>query len=547
MNQHLSQSSLCRRPIYRAPFATPWASELKGPGKSGSYNKIWILSKIAWGLTVFSVVYLSFIPTLTAASVHPKAGTTSATFLKIGAGARAVGMGEAFGALANDASALYWNPAGITQLKQKEITLMHDESFQDIRYGYLGYVHPMKHNQALGFSLSGLVISNDLERRSGLNEDVPETPLTPSEGTFGAHDVAAGMTYAWRPRGRVSAGLTAKMIQQVIDSEGASGLGIDAGILYRARKKPVSLAAVLQNFGPAMKFANDAYNLPLNVKLGAAYTPHPKLDLAMDLNQPIDNYLRVHTGLEFRPLNFFFLRTGYKYRMNGNELGALSGLTMGAGFSIQRFIVDYAYNPAGDVGNTHRVSLTYRFGGPAAAAVQTSTDAASIAPPEEDPSAPPPEDQTVPFRLVLKPQKGQPDHYQVLAEANAPSDVYRLIFTMPMADSQDKTLKILEAGAGADEKDGKLYYQMVVLEHNFPQKLSKVGVAFRVKKSWLRENKVAKENMTLARLEGNKLVPQPTEIRGDNVDFVSYRANLDQEGTLVIIGTPTLSKNKNER
>ncbi len=134
--------------------------------------------------------------TLYARKIHPDAGTTAATFLKIGVGARPSGMGEAFLAVADDVNAVYWNPAGLAFLKRQEVTAMHSEWFQDIRYDFAAYARPLQ-NYTLGGSLTGLFIKKELERRSGgAGENDPFNPITNAEGTFGAYDLNVSFSYA---------------------------------------------------------------------------------------------------------------------------------------------------------------------------------------------------------------------------------------------------------------------------------------------------------------------------------------------------------------
>src|SRR5258708_19275627 len=82
-------------------------------------------------------------------------GSTTGELLKIPLGARAIGMGEAFTALADDSSALYWNPAGLSLMNQKEATFMHSSLIEGIHYEHLAFVAPTD-GYALGGNLSYL-------------------------------------------------------------------------------------------------------------------------------------------------------------------------------------------------------------------------------------------------------------------------------------------------------------------------------------------------------------------------------------------------------
>jgi hypothetical protein len=300
-----------------------------------------------------------------AVEIYPNAGTTSAAFLKLGAGCRAVAMGSAYAGLADDASAIYWNPAGLAQLQHQELQMYHNESFENIRNDFLAYVHPLSRG-VLSVGFSGLYTPKDIERRSGLNEADPYEPLSPIEGYFQAYDVAAHVAYGRWLRENLAAGVSLKFIQQAIDTESACGIGADIGLLYRMRRLPLSGGLVIQNIGTPIKFINKSYPLPLNFKLGAAWRWNKRVVTTLDFNKPIDNFLFIAGGAEYTPLDFVSLRVGYRYRWYGLELGDLSGLSAGAGFHFKlhdtSLSFDYAFVPFGVLGNSHRISIGLLFG-----------------------------------------------------------------------------------------------------------------------------------------------------------------------------------------
>ena len=128
-------------------------------------------------------------------------------------------------------------------------------------------------------------------------------------------------------------------------------------MLYRVPGQPLTVGVAVQNLGTKMKFISQSDKLPLNLKAGAAYEFMPGLTLALDLNKPIDNSLRLNAGLEYWPANMFALRVGYD---GMNEAG--NGMTAGAGFRFQDFALDYAWVDGGDLDDAHRVSLNFVFG-----------------------------------------------------------------------------------------------------------------------------------------------------------------------------------------
>lgn len=304
-----------------------------------------------------------------AAKIHPKAGTTSAPFLKLGIGARAIAMGQSFVAVADDATAPEWNPAGTSSILYRQVVAMHHIHFQGISQDFVGYVNP-SNKWTWAVAVRGLFYPNDLERRSGLGEGIPEDPLTEFTDKFGGNDISFALNMSKKFQNGVNAGVNLKFIRQKIDVETGSTFAVDLGLLsdfpyYFGRPwENMSWGAVLQNLGPGIKFIERSYELPLNIKAGVAYRPmQDKLTVAFDYNHSIDNYPYISIGSEWNFYKMMTLRSGYRYKGHGNDLGALSGLSAGMGFSfLADSSLDYAFLPQGDLGNTHRISMKLSFG-----------------------------------------------------------------------------------------------------------------------------------------------------------------------------------------
>ncbi|MFQ5866593.1 MAG: PorV/PorQ family protein [bacterium] len=324
------------------------------------------------GLFPLSAIFLLLFVSPSSAGIfsRERAGTTGATFLKIEVGARPVAMGGAFVAVADDANTTYWNPAGLAQLEEREITAMHNEWLEDIRYEFLGFVQPIKSERgARGFGVGVMCLYT-----SGLEERTGET-IEP-EGTFGAYDIAVAGAYAWKVSKVVSIGVNVKVIHQKIENEKAWSGAVDIGLLYRppAPRRGFSrgrfqLGFAVQNIGPEIKFIEESDPLPLNIKAGIAKTFElssikSKVTLALDVNAPIDNVPNGHLGAEFvyRKMKDTELAGRIGYKTNTiKDLNALSGLSAGVGFVWKRMAVDYVWVPYGDLGNTHRISLTIKM------------------------------------------------------------------------------------------------------------------------------------------------------------------------------------------
>ncbi len=291
---------------------------------------------------------------------NKKVGTTGAQFLKIGSGARPVGMGQAFAGIADDVNSLYWNPAGVGQLTGAEFTAMHLEWFQDINYEYFGYAQPIGDYGTVGLSAIYLYM-NDLEKRtidtiSGDNDTWDGTK-------FKAADTAAVLTYSKGLGERLFVGLNLKYINSTIDTESGSAFAGDVGGLYKTGIDKLNVGLVVQNIGSKLKFLSEGDKLPLNVKLGFGYKfLNDALALGLDVNYPNDNDLYLAGGLEYL-LRFggdfgLALRSGYQ---SGTDLGSLSGLRAGAGFNWRGYGLDFAWVPYGDLGTSYRISLSAKF------------------------------------------------------------------------------------------------------------------------------------------------------------------------------------------
>lgn len=311
-----------------------------------------------------------------AAALYPSAGSTSAAFLKLGVGARAVAMGGAFSGVAGDPYALYWNPAGLAYLEgERNAGLFHNEYFQGLGQEFLFYTVPASEVKLLlagrarsgvyGLGLDYFYTPKDMERRSGLYEADPVNPISPAEGKFGAYDVAFSAGYGWRHDERVSLGAAFKVIRQSIDDESGSSVALDLGLLkeFTRNGTPYTAGFTVQNLGPGIKFVSRRYGLPLVFKAGLSRPlPGPGGLLALELSKPVDNYPSLAVGVEYPLTGRLALRSGYRLRQHGNELGPWSGFSAGAGVAFDKVSLDYAFSPFGELGNSHRFSVNVRFG-----------------------------------------------------------------------------------------------------------------------------------------------------------------------------------------
>ena len=256
------------------------------------------------------IIYVQLL--LTYVFAVDKTGTTAAKFLHINVGSKAVGMGGAFTSIANDATAMYWNPAGLSFYKTSEIYFNHSNWIADISIDYFGLSLPLRNNHG--------------------NEDTGET--------FSAANYAFGITYALNLTDRFSVGFNGKYIQEIIANNRASGIALDIGPLF-STPYGFKLGTSISNFGPKMNMSGDDLLVPVDVDetiegnnesvTGFLSTDHIDLPLilrvgisddillgslgrltwAFDVNSPNDNTMFLNAGIEcgfFQEM--FVLRAG---------------------------------------------------------------------------------------------------------------------------------------------------------------------------------------------------------------------------------------------
>lgn len=300
-----------------------------------------------------TVLLLTSLQTIHASNV----GKAGAQFLKIGTGARAMGMGGAFGAVAGDIGGMNWNPAGLGAMEKREISTTYLKYFEGVDYGHLGYAHPTARG-TVGIGVTYLTLDG-IEARA--------TDTVAADREFGADDMAVNVTFA--KKGLFSSlsedltiGITGKYISMKLDDETATTGALDVGMLYNSPWEGLDIGLTLQNMGPGPKFVEESDPLPLNLKLGVAYrTLEKKLLLSMDIDQNlVEKKAYGSLGTEYS-MKALSVRAGYKFGQDTDNLGALAGLGVGIGIRVYSSQIDYAFVPFGDLGDTHRFSLSLRF------------------------------------------------------------------------------------------------------------------------------------------------------------------------------------------
>jgi len=316
-----------------------------------------------------------------------KVGTTAATFLNIDVGARAVSMGGAFTTLANDASAVYWNPAGLARLDRAEAMFNHTEWLADIRFNFAAIVIPLQQMGTFGASATFLTM-DDME--------VTTTEYPDGNGEFfSAGSYAFALSYANKLTDRFSIGGSVKYVRENIYHCSASGIALDVGTLFETQFNGLMIGMSISNYGTKMKmsgidllvpadydpsiagnndalnadFQTDGFDMPLMFRVGLGMdvlkgAGDSNLYLAVDALHPNDDVEYLNIGAEYLFHNMVALRGGYRSLFGSED--SEEGLTLGGGvkYRVMGFTeirLDYAYQDFGVLNNVQRLSVGLAF------------------------------------------------------------------------------------------------------------------------------------------------------------------------------------------
>jgi outer membrane protein OmpA-like peptidoglycan-associated protein len=272
-------------------------------------------------------------------------GTAVFPLLKIGQGCRASAMGESFTGLADDASAVYWNPAGLGQLESRQFALSHQEWFAGIK-DEVGHAALPLGPGALGL---GLVYSGEPDVRYW---DAAQQRFQ----TFNAWSTMVTAGYGWQLSNKYGLGAAITGLCQDLSLEHGVGGVVDVGAFGRPAQG-LGVGLVARHLG-AMTYSDGFKRLPMEFAAGAAYSLG-RFNMTLDAVLPaLDNPPNFRAGIEFLPVKSVALRLGYRTGpVDLSSLGYWTGLSGGIGVTVGYFGLDYAFVPYGELGLTHRVGL----------------------------------------------------------------------------------------------------------------------------------------------------------------------------------------------
>jgi hypothetical protein len=323
-------------------------------------------------LTTLLLVALNFG---TMSSAHAESAGRAGAYLKMGVGARALGMGSAFTAVANDSTAAFWNPAGLARLKKAEASFMHADLSMDRDYNFFNYAHPLKDRNGndqgvvalshISFGVDGIP-ETKLATLDQFGTSLPagtELPATRPDGSywpgesvqifsyFDDTEKSTFGSYARKLSDRWYGGINLKYLSQDLFTNSADTFGLDLGFMYEANEK-ATLGLSIRDIGESLEWdtpSGQSDRIPTTLA-GIAYQANEKLMLAADINKVEDLDAKLFAGAEWWVQEYAALR-----------LGSHDGdLTLGASFKLDTWRFDYSYADE-TLGDAHRISAAKQF------------------------------------------------------------------------------------------------------------------------------------------------------------------------------------------
>ncbi len=327
---------------------------------------------------------VSLLVAETASAQNRKAGLNAASFLKIGVGARQVGLGSAVTSLSGDVTNMYWNPAGIALNGDQNLqaSFTYNKWFADLKQNAFAASYRFEDigTIAIGvmtFGLSGIKADRDVYPGNAALQALQIDQMTTD--TYDYMDILATISYARYVTDRLALGVSAKYISEKIDDQTATGVAFDVGSVYHIGVLGWSIGARISNLGSDIKFYEYASPIPLTFSIGTSMTPYAddmgKLLISVDAVKPQDGLQYYFAGGEFTFMDMVSVRGGYKFNYSGVDDGgnsfadaintSVEGFTLGAGFKTKfsdyGIGVDYAFTKMDLVDAVHRVTLSFNM------------------------------------------------------------------------------------------------------------------------------------------------------------------------------------------
>jgi len=337
---------------------------------------------------ILILIGLTLILTGLQAEPFGKTGTAALQFLKLGVDARAIGMGEAYTAVTDDISSVFWNPAGLAPATSNQVFFSHTNWPADIMHEFVA--------ASITSGISTLAIYGSALHMDDMDV-TEEEPFGPTGEKFTASNFAAGFAYAKQFTSKFSAGGGAKYLRENLHEYSVNSFSFDLGSMYNTGWRNVKIGMALRNFGPDVKYKvdedgdgsydEDPYDLldndgdgqidedrleleskiPMSFSLGICgdllRSDMSHLIASLQLDNVIDRMETWNLGAEYK-FGMISFRSGYQF--NYDEQGYSAGLGFKVPTRIAIFDIDYAYTSMGYleesfIKSAHRVSFKMKY------------------------------------------------------------------------------------------------------------------------------------------------------------------------------------------
>lgn len=291
---------------------------------------------------------LTALLTVTLATAAPAADETGGmpgSWLSQYSSARTLGLGGAFVASADNALGALWNPAGLSWMYQNEVAVEYGRLYEGTSLNALGFTVPGNKLPTFGVSMFALR-SGEFQKTNELNDDL---------GTFSEGDMAFLFTASKALSPRLSLGTNVKVVRQSVEEFSSGGIGFDLGGMYEVSPSLRIGASVLNIGGPSLSLRDTPEEFPIEFRGGFTammFGGRGMLSAQADLLE--ETGMRLHGGIEYWLQPRFALRMGYD-----NDASPAGGVS----YRISNpLLLDYGMQDQ-ELGLTHRVGFSYRFGG----------------------------------------------------------------------------------------------------------------------------------------------------------------------------------------
>ena len=290
-----------------------------------------------------------------------KLAQTGMKFLSFSPDARAAALGDAVTAKTGGASSLFYNPAGMARIEGMNLSAGQANWIAGITYNAVSVAYA---SDAGVFGISVMNVDyGEIQGtiRSSNTAGYADTELfTPTANVV-------GLGYAIAPTDRFSVGGQVKFVNEKLGNayldtdgsvEGIESLDMDAvaydfGLMYQMDWKNLMIAMSARNFSESLKYAEEAFELPLTFRMGVAVDVIENLSLSFVNERPRDYFSTTRVGFEYSLMGMLAVRAGYVTPTDE------AGINLGVGFQVAGFNVDVAYTDFGVFDPVTRVGVQF--------------------------------------------------------------------------------------------------------------------------------------------------------------------------------------------